>query len=205
MSALPLRRSGADYFAADRTPSPFQHNWSLGAEEQFYLIWPPMIIAAAWLIRRTRQRTGAAATSTTTPYLAVLALVAAVLFAVSLWATHTEPSIAFFAAHLGLAVGRRRPDCPDRHSMAATATPSRRGHRLGRTGRDPGGHEKACLEGMIETLTRARPKLILESWAHDREAVMELLHSRGYECSPFETGERRVLNYKCIPRPDWKG
>jgi len=70
---------------------------------------------------------------------------------------------------------------------------------------DVEGHEKACLEGMIETLTRARPKLILESWAHDREAVMALLHSRGYECSPFEEGERRVLNYKCIPRPDWKG
>ena len=78
---------------------------------------------------------------------------------------------------------------------------------------DVEGHERACLEGMIETLTRARPKLLLESWAHDREAVMALLHSLGYECSPFELGSEcsppeaaypRVINYKCIPRPDWK-
>ena len=90
---------GADYFAGDRIPSPFQHYWSLGVEEQFYLIWPPMIIAAAWLIRRARRRTSnhRAAASTTIPYLVVLALVAAVSFAVSLWATHAEPSVAFFS------------------------------------------------------------------------------------------------------------
>ncbi|MEI8082374.1 MAG: WxcM-like domain-containing protein, partial [Actinomycetes bacterium] len=28
---------GVDYFA-DHTPSPFQHYWSLGVEEQFYLV-----------------------------------------------------------------------------------------------------------------------------------------------------------------------
>ena len=38
-------------------PSPFQHYWSLGVEEQFYLVWPAMIIGPAWLIRRARRRT----------------------------------------------------------------------------------------------------------------------------------------------------
>ena len=47
---------GTDYLASDM-PSPFQHYWSLGVEEQFYLVWPVLIIGTAWLVRRTeRQR-----------------------------------------------------------------------------------------------------------------------------------------------------
>src|SRR5262249_58202009 len=41
---------GTGYFAATATPSPLQHTWSLGIEEQFYVLWP-LIIAGllAWL------------------------------------------------------------------------------------------------------------------------------------------------------------
>jgi hypothetical protein len=88
---------GIDYFAADRPPSPFQHYWSLGVEEQFYLVWAPMFIGAAWLTRRAPRRTGEGATASTTPYLFVLALVAAASFAVSLVATHKAPPVAFFS------------------------------------------------------------------------------------------------------------
>jgi peptidoglycan/LPS O-acetylase OafA/YrhL len=31
---------GTGYVAATATPSPLQHTWSLGIEEQFYLLWP---------------------------------------------------------------------------------------------------------------------------------------------------------------------
>lgn len=88
---------GVDYQIAYRPPSPFQHYWSLGVEEQFYLVWPAMIIGTAWLVRRAHRRAEAQATPAVTPYLLVLALVGAASFAMSLVATHIAPSVAFFS------------------------------------------------------------------------------------------------------------
>ena len=60
-------------------------------------MWPALIIGTAWLIRRARRRTRAHATSSESPYLVVLALVAAVSFALSLVVTHVAPPVAFFS------------------------------------------------------------------------------------------------------------
>lgn len=85
-----------DYFSTT-LPSPFLHYWSLGVEEQFYLVWPAMMIGTAWLIRRVRRRSRADAPSAKSPYLVVLALVAALSFALSLAATYLVPAVAFFS------------------------------------------------------------------------------------------------------------
>ncbi len=88
---------GTDYLAADAPPSPLQHYWSLGVEEQFYLLWPALIIGTAWLLARLARRTGTAATRSVAPYLLVLAVLAAVSFMISLSWTDTLPSWAFFS------------------------------------------------------------------------------------------------------------
>ncbi|KUI32846.1 acyltransferase [Mycobacterium sp. IS-1496] len=84
---------GTDYLAAT-DPSPLQHYWSLGVEEQFYLVWPVLIVATAFVVGR---RFGAAAARSVLPYAAVLAAVAAVSYAMSLAWTGDWPSWAFFS------------------------------------------------------------------------------------------------------------
>ena len=42
-----------NYFASNINKSPFLHTWSLGVEEQFYLVWPFVVYAALLMSRRT--------------------------------------------------------------------------------------------------------------------------------------------------------
>jgi peptidoglycan/LPS O-acetylase OafA/YrhL len=47
-----LAARATDYFAAGLQASPVQHFWTLAVEEQFYLLWPALLLAIAWLSRR---------------------------------------------------------------------------------------------------------------------------------------------------------
>ncbi|MFI8082887.1 acyltransferase family protein [Kitasatospora sp. NPDC086009] len=53
-----------DYLGAERDPSPLQHFWSLGVENQFYLLWGVLLLGLARYLRG-RRRTAAIAVATT--------------------------------------------------------------------------------------------------------------------------------------------
>ena len=51
-----LAASATDYLSAENAPSPVQHYWSLSVEEQFYVLWPLLIAALAFLGRGRRPQ-----------------------------------------------------------------------------------------------------------------------------------------------------
>lgn len=50
--------AGADYWALFTVPSPLAHTWSLAIEEQFYVLWPLVVLAVMATLRATARRRG---------------------------------------------------------------------------------------------------------------------------------------------------
>ena len=88
-----------DYFAST-TPSPFLHYWSLGVEEQFYLVWPVLLLLA-WRIRRLHLITFAV-------FIGSLALAIALTSSQAPWAFYGLPTRAWQLA-LGALLAMHAP------------------------------------------------------------------------------------------------
>lgn len=58
LSNLTLLSQSFDYFGASAAENPFTHTWSLGVEEQFYLLFPLLISRPRWLLALTPASLG---------------------------------------------------------------------------------------------------------------------------------------------------
>ncbi len=84
-----LAVEGTQYLHQGDAVSPLQHFWSLGVEEQFYVIWPLLILLTAVLGRRHRGGL----------LLITLCALAGVSFYYSVTVTRTLDSWAYFSLH----------------------------------------------------------------------------------------------------------
>ncbi|MDQ0258384.1 acyltransferase family protein [Sinomonas atrocyanea] len=84
-----LAAKSVDYSAHSEGASTVQHYWSLSVEEQFYLLWPLLLLAAWALATRFRIRHHRSLTL-------AFSLVGAASFAFCVWYTMTDRSPAYF-------------------------------------------------------------------------------------------------------------
>jgi peptidoglycan/LPS O-acetylase OafA/YrhL len=85
-----LSSNAVDYLASTNAASPVQHFWSLSVEEQFYFIWPILILLLGLLARRLRRE------NTLHLVLAGLVMVVAASLAYSIHETASNPAAAYF-------------------------------------------------------------------------------------------------------------
>lgn len=90
VSNLYFAYASLEYLAADGQSNPLLHMWSLAVEEQFYLVWPVLMLAVAALSRK------ASSASLRARLIVLLLLVIVGSLGLSVWLTNYWQPWAFF-------------------------------------------------------------------------------------------------------------
>ena len=90
-----LAGNSVDYLAAENRPTIVQHFWTLSVEEQFYIFWPLLLLAAIWVAKSFR-RSGSQGLSSKNLFAVVLGALFVVSLAFSVFDTLRSPSSAYF-------------------------------------------------------------------------------------------------------------
>jgi peptidoglycan/LPS O-acetylase OafA/YrhL len=85
-----LAARATDYFAAGLQASPVQHFWTLAVEEQFYLLWPTVLLVVAWWSRRTGR-------GLRPVLMGAFAAIAVSSLAYSVYSTESQAGAAYFS------------------------------------------------------------------------------------------------------------
>jgi peptidoglycan/LPS O-acetylase OafA/YrhL len=86
---LLLVRRSVDYLALEEAPSPVQHYWSLSIEEQFYVLWPMVMLAAGWYARRSGL-------SVRKAFAVSLSAITGLSLAWGIYKSYTDPAPGYF-------------------------------------------------------------------------------------------------------------
>lgn len=95
--------SNTGYFDQASGLQPLLHTWSLGVEEQFYVVWPLALLAGLTLLKSRRL------------FVAILAVGVLLAFYIAARTTVTDPKAAFYLPHLRaweLSIGALLPFLP---------------------------------------------------------------------------------------------
>lgn len=88
-----LAGEGTDYLAQDDAPSVVLHFWSLGIEEQFYIVWPVLLLVCIYLLRN------ATADALRRAFIRLAVALGLLSFLLSVYLTDQNQPFAFFGTH----------------------------------------------------------------------------------------------------------